>query len=449
MNVYYAELVNLITTARLVAGEEYILTDYPSYPIHLKAKSEKELFKSGWCEYNGIRYDLLYEPIDGSEFSWHSNYGWVYYMHDPTNRVSAYFDFLTHIENSENITVNEYRDEHGKLVIPEVFIKYSKDVYIGFNNDRITVNGSVDVIIGDMNEAVSVYNSNNVNVKDMNFYVSLDHCNFISIGSLNNEVVIDGASGVSIDSSNTILNVYSEGIILGNRNFMVDIDSGNNTVGNLNRNINLMDQYNEVCKSSHADIKGLFNRVEDSDSVITDKESIGNVITSSSSVSVKGIRNNVLNTKDVELTYTDPFCHYVQEDDKRVFRNMLDVRQKISDSRGVVLDKNENKLEQSKRGITDYIDNGGIWEAVVRPGKPFAEGTCKVIITAPKELALIASFAGDGTYERGDEATISATGSGFTIHGWIESISGTMYNEAEPTITVDDNKIFTPLYVIN
>lgn len=449
MNVYYAELVNLITTARLVAGEEYILTDYPSYPIHLKAKSEKELYKSGWCEYNGIRYDLLYEPIDGSEFSWHSSYGWVYYMYDPTNRVSAYFDFLTHIEYSENVMVNECRDEDGKLVIPEVFIKDSKDVYIGFNNDRITVNGSVDVIIGDMNEAVSVYNSNNVSIKDMNFYVSLDHCNFISIGSLNNEVVIDGASGVSIDSSNTILNVYSEGIILGNKNFMVDVDSENNTVGNLNRNINLMDQYNEVCKSSHADIKGLFNRVEDSDSVITDKESIGNVITSSSSVSVKGVRNNVLTTKDVELTYTDPFCHYVQEDDKRVFRNMLDVRQKISDSRGVVLDKNENKLEQSKRGITDYVDNGGIWEAVVRPGKPFAEGTCKVIITAPKELALIASFAGDGTYERGDEATISATGSGFTVHGWIESISGTMYNESEPTITVDYNKIFTPLYILN
>lgn len=441
--------MNIITTARLVAGEEYILTDYPSYPIHLKAKSEKELYKSGWCKYNGIRYDLLYEPIDGSEFLWSSNYGWVYYMCDPTNRVSAYFDFLTHIENSENITVNECRDEDGKLVIPEVFIKYSKDVYIGYNNDRITVNGSVDVIIGDMNEAVSVYNSNNVNVKDMNLYVSLDHCNSISVGSLNNEVVIDGADGVSIDSSNSILNVYSEGIILGNKNFMVDVDSKNNTVGNLNRNINLMDQYNEVCESSHADIKGLFNRIEDSDSVITDKDSIGNVITSSSSVSVKGVRNNVLTTKDVELTYTDPFCHYVQEADKRVFRNMLDVRKKISDSRGVVLDKNENKLEQSKRGITDYIDNGGIWEAVVRPGKPIAEGTCKVIITAPKELALIASFAGDGIYERGDEATISATGQGFNIHGWIESISGTMINESEPTITVNDNKLFTPLYVLN
>lgn len=449
MNVLYAELVNIITTARLVAGEDYVLTDYPSYPIHLKAKSDKELYKSGWCEYNGIRYDLLYEPIDGSEYSWNSSYGWVYYMHDPTNRISAYFDFITHIENSENITVNEYRDENGRLVIPEIFIKYSKDVYIGYNNDRITVNGSVDVIIGDMNEAVSIYNSTNVNVKDMNFYISVDHCNFISVGSLNNEVVLDGADGVSIDSSNSVLNVYSEGIILGNKNFMVDVDAGNNTVGNLGRNLNIISSLNEVNKSSHVEVDGLFNRIEGSDSVITDGDSIGNVITSSSSVSVKGVRNNVLNTKDVELTYTDPFCHYAQEDDKRVFRNMLDVRQKISDSRGVVLDKNENKLEQSKRGITDYIDNGGIWEAVVRPGKPFAEGTCKVIITAPKELALIASFAGDGTYERGDEATISATGSGFTVHGWIESISGTMYNESEPTITVNDNKIFTPLYILN
>lgn len=449
MNVYYAELVNLITTARLVAGEEYILTDYPSYPIHLKAKSEKELFKSGWCEYNGYSYDVLYEPIDGSEFSWQSSYGWVYYMHDKANRVSAYFDFLTHIENSENITVNEYRDENGRLVIPEVFIKYSKDVYIGYNNDRITVNGSVDVIIGDMNEAVSIYNSNNVNVKDMNFYITIDHCNFISIGSLNNELVLDGASGVSINDSNSILNVYSEGIILGNRNFMVDVDAENNTVGNLGRNLNIVSSLNEVNRSSHVEVDGLFNRIESSDSVITDRDSIGNVITSSSSVSVRGVRNNVLNTKDVELTYTDPFCHYVQEDDKRVFRNMLDVRQKISDSRGVVLDKNENKLEQSKKGITDYVNNGGIWEAVVRPGKPFAEGTCKVMITAPKELALIATFAGDGTYERGDEATISATGSGFTVHGWVESISGTMYNESEPTITVNDNKIFTPLYILN
>lgn len=449
MNVYYAELVNLITTAKLVAGEEYILTDYPSYPIHLKAKSDKELFKSGWCEYNGLRYDLLYEPIDGSEFSWPSSYGWVYYMHNKTNRVSAYFDFLTHIENSENITVNEYRDEDGRLVIPEVFIKDSKDVYVGYNNDRITVNGSVDVIIGDMNEMISVYNSNNVSIKDMNFYLSVDHCNFISIGSLNNELVLDGSNGVSIKDANSILNVYNDGIIIGDRNFRVDVDAENNTVGNLGRNLNILSSLNEVNRSSHVEVDGLFNRIEDSDSVMTDVDSIGNVITSSSSVSVKGVRNNVLTTKDVELTYTDPFCHYVQEDDKRVFRNMLDVRQKISDSRGVVLDKNENKLEQSKRGITNYIDNGGIWEAVVRPGKPFAEGTCNVIITAPKELALIASFSGDGEYERMDEATISATGTGFTILGWIESISGTRINDSEPTITVDNNKVLTPVYTLN
>lgn len=449
MNVYYAELVNLITTARLVAGEEYILTDYPSYPIHLKAKSDNELFKSGWCEYNGYSYDVLYEPIDGSEFSWHSSYGWVYYMYDKANRVSAHFDFTTRIADCENITVNEYRDEDGRLAIPEIYIKVSKDVYIGYNNDRITINGSSDVIIGDMNYMVDVYNSANVNVRDMNKYITVSKSKSTTIGNLNDEIVVDGADGVNIDNSNQMVNVYRGGVLVGDKNFMVDVEAENNTVGNLNRSINVSEQYNETNKSSYSDIGGLFNKVENSDSIVVGNDSIGNVITSSSSVSVKGVRNNVLNTKDVELTYTDPFCHYVQEDDKRVFRNMLDVRQRISDSRGVVLDKNENKLEQSKRGITDYIDNGGIWEAVVRPGKPFAEGTCKVIITAPKELALIATFAGDGTYERGDNATISATGSGFTIYGWIESISGTRINGSAPTITVDDNKVFTPVYELN
>lgn len=237
--------------------------------------------------------------------------------------------------------------------------------------------------------------------------------------------------------------------MVGDKNFMVEVEAENNTVGNLNRSINVSEQYNETNKSSYSDIGGLFNKVENSDSIVVGNDSIGNVISASSSVKVLGVRNNMLNTRDVELTHTDPFCNYTQEDDKRVFRNMLDVRQKISDSRGVVLDKTENRLEQSKRGTTDYIDNGGVWEAVVRPGKPTAEGTCRVVITAPRELALIATFTGDGVYERGDEATISATGSGFTIYGWVESISGTRINGSAPTITIDDNKVFTPVYDLN
>lgn len=449
MEVLYSELVTLITNEQLIPGDEYIITDYPSYPIHLKAKTEGELNRSGWCEYEGVRYNLSYEPIDGSEFSWQSSHGWVYYMEEPTNRVSACFDFTTRIADCKNITVNEYRDEDGRLAIPEIYIKECKDVYVGYNNDRITINGSEDVIIGDMNYMVDIYNSSNVNVRDMNNYINVHISNYITIGSLNDEIVLNGADGVNIDNSNRTVNVYSGGVLVGNKNFMVDVEAENNTVGNMNRSINVGEQYNEVSKSSYADIRGMFNRVEDSDSVITDNDSIGNVITSSSSVSLKRVRNNVLMTKDVELIYTDPFCNYTQEDDKRVFRNMLDVRQKISDSRGVVLDKNENRLEQSKRGTTDYINNGGVWEAVLRPGKPFAEGTCRVVITAPRELALIATFTGDGVYERGDEATISATGSGFTIHGWVESISGTSINGSAATITVDNNKVFTPVYDLN
>ena len=449
MEIEYNKLVDYITNEELIPGEEYIITDYPSYPIHIKAKTEGELNRSGWCEYEGVRHNILYEAIDGSEFSWQSSYGWVYYMEAPVNRVSAYFDFTTRIVDCENITVNEYRDEDGRLAIPEIYIKVSKDVYVGFNNDRITINGSTDVIIGDMNYMVDVYNSTNVNVKDMNNYITVRNSNSITIGSLNDEIVLDGADGVNLDNSNKMVNVYRGGVLVGNKNYMVDVQAENNTLGNLNRSINVSEQYNETNKSSYSDIGGLFNKVENSDSIVVGNDSIGNVISASSSVKVLGVRNNMLNTKDVELTYTDPFCNYTQEDDKRVFRNMLDVRQKISDSRGVVLDKNENKLEQSKRGTTDYIDNGGIWEAVVRPGKPTAEGKCRVVITAPRELALIATFTGDGVYERGDEATISATGSGFAIHGWVESISGTRINGSAPTITVDDNMVITPVYDLN
>lgn len=449
MEIEYYKLVDYITNGELIPGEEYIITDYPSYPIHIMAKTEGELNRSGWCEYDGVRYNILYEPIDGSEFAWQSSYGWVYYMEEPVNRVSAYFDFLTRIVDSENITVNEYRDEDGRLAIPEIYIKVCKDVYVGYNNDRITINGSSDVIIGDMNYIVDVYNSANVNLKDMNNYITVRKSNSIAIGSLNDEIVLDGADGVNIDNSNKMVNVYSGGVLIGNKNYEVDVQAKNNTVGNLNRSINVSEQYNETNKSSYSDIGGLFNRIDNSDSIVVGNDSIGNVISASSSVKVLGVRNNMLNTRDVELTYTDPFCNYTQEDDKRVFRNMLDVRQKISDSRGVVLDKNENRLEQSKRGTTDYIDNGGVWEAVLRPGKPTAEGTCRVVITAPRELALIATFTGDGVYERWDEATISATGSGFTIYGWVESISGTRIEGSAPTIIIDDNKVFTPVYDLN
>ena len=437
----------------LISGTEYIVSDYPNFQVHVFAESPTKLGVSGYTILSGDTHcPLMYDLDNNDKYDWSSTKGWVYYLSDPDNNVSAYFDWTDTFTGTLNdINFPEVRDENGKLKKPTIILKDSSDVNIaGYMYGSWNISSSQHVIIGYMNEDITVEGSSFVTIGDNNETISISGCEGVLIGDGNFMITVSNSNGVEVGSDNEEMTIGEGNNIVGSKNKFMEISKSTNVIGSLCRDVLVDSKYNTVKNTINSSIRGNFSLVEESDSVELDAESVGNNLTKARIVSLEKVNNNNINTSNMSLVETGAFNEYVDVGKIRTYKDVAkETVANQADNFGTVLNIERNRMLVSEEGAMDYAMDGGVWMAKTTPGKSNTDMHFTIRLNIPPELDRIATFHGGGVYEYNDEVEIYATGTGFTILGYIDNANGTVHQGSTWTFNAGVNMVIIPQYTID
>lgn len=449
----YTQIKQLRDNGSLVAGEEYIISDYPNFQVHVFAESTDKMGVSGYTILSGDTHSpLMYDLDNDDKYDWSSTKGWVYYLSDPDSNVSAYFDWTDTFTGTLNdINFPEVRDENDKLKKPSIILKDSSDVSIaGYMYGSWNISDSQHIIIGYMNEDISIEESSFVTIGDNNETITISGCEGVLIGDGNFMITVENSDGVEVGSDNEEMTIGADNNITGSKNKYMEITKSTNVIGSLCRDVLVDSKWNTVKNTINSSIRGNFSLIEDSDSVELDAESVGNNLTRARIVSLEKVNNNNINTSNMSLVETGSFNEYVDVGKIRTYKDVAkESVMNQADNFGTVLNIERNKMLVSEAGAMDYTMNEGVWMAKTTPGKSQTDMHFTIRLNIPPELDRIATFHGGGTYSYGDEVEIYATGTGFTIHGYIDNANGIVHQGSTWTFDAGINMVIIPQYTID
>lgn len=443
----YAQITAMIAAGTLVEGEEYVITDYPNFQVHVTATSNNTLSEGGYTIFSGDTEDspLVY-TVDGG------TYGTVKYLSRPEKGISAYFDWTGSITGtSENIEIGETKDTSGNVVTPDITITNSSNISIGSEvYGTWVISGSEELIIGSMNEDLDIEDSSFVTIGDNNEAVTVTGSEGVLIGDGNYTVSISDADGVELGSDNEEVTITAGNNIGGSRNKGLSVSKISNEIGSGCRSLIVDAKWNKIDKTINGAVYGNFSKIEESDSVELDQYSVGNDMAKARIITLEKVNNNYFNTSNMSLTETPCFNSYKDVNKIRTFEDIGKTNVAYqADNFGTVLNVERNKINVADMGAMDYEMMEGVWMAKTHGTKATTDMHYTIRINVPPELAEFATFHGAGTYERGDEVEIYATGSGFTILSYIDNVNGIVHREPTWTFEATSNMVIIPQYIIS
>lgn len=443
----YAQITAMIAAGTLVEGEEYVITDYPNFQVHVTATSNNTLSEGGYTTFSGDTEEspLIY-TVDGG------TYGTVKYLSRPEKGISAYFDWTASITGtSENIEIGETKDTDGNVVTPDITITNSSNISIGSEvYGTWVIAGSEELIIGSMNEDLDIKDSSFVTIGDNNEAVTITGSEGVLIGDGNYTVSVSNADGVELGSDNEEVTITAGNNIGGSRNKGLSISKISNEIGSGCRSLIVDAKWNKIDKTINGAVYGNFSKIEESDSVELDQYSVGNDMSKARIITLEKVNNNYFNTSNMSLTETPCFNSYRDVNKIRTFEDIGKTNVAYqADNFGTVLNVERNKINVADMGAMDYEMMEGVWMAKTHGTKATTDMHYTIRINVPPELAEFATFHGAGTYERGDEVEIYATGSGFTILSYIDNVNGIVHREPTWTFEATSNMVIIPQYLIS
>lgn len=443
----YAQITAMIAAGTLVEGEEYVITDYPNFQVHVTATSNNTLSEGGYTTFSGDTEEspLIY-TVDGG------TYGTVKYLSRPEKGISAYFDWTGSITGtSENIEIGETKDTDGNVVTPDITITNSSNITIGSEvYGTWVISGSEELIIGSMNEDLDIEDSSFVTIGDNNEAVTITGSEGVLIGDGNYTVSVSDADGVELGSDNEEVTITAGNNIGGSRNKGLSISKISNEIGSGCRSLIVDAKWNKIDKTINGAVYGNFSKIEESDSVELDQYSVGNDMAKARIITLEKVNNNYFNTSNMSLTETPCFNSYRDVNKIRTFEDIGKTNVAYqADNFGTVLNVERNKINVADMGAMDYEMMEGVWMAKTHGTKATTDMHYTIRINVPPELAEFATFHGAGTYERGDEVEIYATGSGFTILSYIDNVNGIVHREPTWTFEATSNMVIIPQYLIS
>lgn len=443
----YAQITAMITAGTLVEGEEYVITDYPNFQVHVTATSANTLSEGGYTTFSGdTENSPLVYTVQGGE------YGTVKYLSRPEMGISAYFDWTGSITGtSENIEIGETKDENGNVIQPNITISNSSNVSIsGEIYGEWSISGSEDLIVGYMNEDLTITESSFVTIGDNNEDITISGSEGVLIGDSNYTVSISGADGIELGSDNEEVTITAGNNIGGSRNKGLTISKISNEIGSSCRSLTVDAKWNKIDKTINGAVYGNFSKIEESDSVELDQYSVGNDMTKARIITLEKVNNNYFNTSNMSLTETPSFNSYRDVNKIRTFEDIGKSNVAYqADNFGTVLNVERNKINVADMGAMDYEMLEGVWMAKTDGGKATTDMHYTIRINVPPELAEVATFHGAGTYESGDEVRIYADGKGFTITQYVDNVTGTVHREPTWTFEAASNMVIIPQYIIS
>lgn len=443
----YAQITAMINAGTLVEGEEYVITDYPNFQVHVTATSANTLSEGGYTTFSGdTENSPLVYTVQGGE------YGTVKYLSRPEMGISAYFDWTGSITGtSENIEIGETKDENGNVIQPNITISNSSNVSIsGEIYGTWLISGSEDLIVGYMNEDLDIEDSSFVTIGDNNEVVTITGSEGVLIGDGNYTVSVSDADGVELGSDNEEVTITAGNNIGGSRNKGLTVSKISNEIGSSCRSLTVDAKWNKIDKTINGAVYGNFSKIEESDSVELDQYSVGNDMAKARIITLEKVNNNYFNTSNMSLTETPSFNSYRDVNKIRTFEDIGKSNVAYqADNFGTVLNVERNKINVADMGAMDYEMMEGVWMAKTNGGKATTDMHYTIRINVPPELAEVATFHGAGTYESGDEVRIYADGKGFTITQYVDNVTGTVHREPTWTFEATSNMVIIPQYIIN
>ena len=443
----YAQITAMINAGTLVEGEEYVITDYPNFQVHVTATSTNTLSEGGYTTFSGDTENspLVYTVQGGT-------YGTVKYLSRPEKGITAYFDWTRSITGtSENIEIGETKDEDGNVIQPNITISNSSNISIsGEIYGTWSISGSEDLIVGYMNEDLTITESSFVTIGDNNEDITVSGSEGVLIGDGNYDVTITGADGVELGSDNEEVTITAGNNIGGSRNKGLTVSKISNEIGSSCRSLTVDAKWNKIDKTINGAVYGNFSKIEESDSVELDQYSVGNDMTKARIITLEKVNNNYFNTSNMSLTETPSFNSYRDVNKIRTFEDIGKSNVAYqADNFGTVLNVERNKINVSDMGAMDYEMLEGVWMAKTKGGKETTDMHYTIRINVPPELAEVATFHGAGTYESGDVVRIYADGKGFTITQYVDNVTGTVHREPTWTFEATSNMVIIPQYIIS
>lgn len=415
----YIQLKNLRDNSQLVVGEEYSVSDFPTFHPIVEATATNQLSP---CGRTTEGYKLLYSldcdnPTPPADFK-----GQIIYLSN--GNISAYYDWINehNIRNSANVRIGPTYDSNGYRVAYGGLLIQCHDITINGNNG-VFMGGCGNIIIGTGNIG-QLTNSNYVTIGNNNTSLALTNVLGCKIGNGNANLTLTGED-IEIGDSNDTLTLTVGGGTIGSGNRYVEINADEFEVGRDCLKVIISDKFNKVDKTHYADLKSPYNEVSDSNSIELEG-SAGNKVESSRLVYLKNVNNGDLFVSEYSVdqdTYNtpdpEPFVRVRPNNQERALKiatSMIDNIKQQTDNTGIVIDKNtENRLS---KGISSrYYILDGRWVS-----EDTAPETAYVQISMSKTQSRHAQVTGWGEYQIGTTVTVD--------YSWLEpGYTGTFYDQ--------------------
>ena len=236
-------------------------------------------------------------------------------------------------------------------------------------------------------DGVTLTNCTYVHVKD-GCTGTISDCNYIEIGENNTGLTLSNVDYCTIgDNNKTVAISNSDYIIVGSNceNILVGSHTGDSTsrfygrtggnglvIGHKIIGAEITGWNSRYDKSRNIQADGTFNKVVKSGAVFLDMAN-GNELNNSSRIDLKQTNNNIVETKNINLTNKAPFIDYALIDDVTRVQSRVPVVNRQADANGTILDRSLNTLINAPKGespkgetvTTDkYTLQNGVWIVV-------------------------------------------------------------------------------------
>lgn len=213
-------------------------------------------------------------------------------------------------------------------------------------------------------------------------------CNYIEIGENNTGLALDNVNYCTIGNNNATVDIAnSDYIIVGSEceNILVGSHTGDSTsrfygrtggnglvIGHKIIGAEITGWNSRYDKSRNVQADGTFNKVVKSGAVFLDMAN-GNELNNSSRVDLEKTNNNIVETKNINLTNKAPFIDYALIDDVTRVQSRVPVVNRQADANGTILDRSLNTLINAPKGespkgetvtVDKYTLQNGVWIVV-------------------------------------------------------------------------------------
>ena len=205
--------------------------------------------------------------------------------------------------------------------------------------------------IGENNTGLTLSNVDYCTIGDNNKTVAISNSDYIIVGSNCENILVGSHTGDS--TSRFYGRTGGNGLVIGHKIIGAEITGWNS----------------KFDKSKNIQADGTFNKVTKSGAVFLDMAN-GNELNNSSRVDLEKTNNNIVETKNINLTNKAPFIDYALIDDVTRVQSRVPVVNRQADANGTILDRSLNTLINAPKGespkgetvtVDKYTLQNGVW----------------------------------------------------------------------------------------